>query len=171
MDLFLKKYRKLRDQIDVKVKELEQKHQKEMMCKAGCSACCREYAILPIEFESVKISLKGKGQTTYNANFGKEECPFLIDSRCSIYEDRPIICRTHGLPLLFMANEDWELSACDLNFTKVPDDYFSFENTFPQDTFNSKLFVLNQEFLNSNKTDKSSSETKLISIQKLIKEL
>ena len=66
-----------------------------------------------------------------------------------MYESRPIICRTHGLPLLFMNDEQWELSACELNFTEFDDEEFKEENTFPQDTFNSKLFMINKRFVES----------------------
>lgn len=171
MDLFLNKYKELRDKVDAKIKELEPKHKKHMLCKAGCSSCCMEYAILPVEFEAVKNSIKGKSETNVNVDYGIDECPFLVDHKCGIYEDRPIICRTHGLPLLFMGDDEWELSACDLNFTKVPEDYFSFENTFQQDSFNSQLYVLNQSFHVGLKTDKKGDEKQLISIQELAKNL
>ncbi len=41
---------------------------------------------------------------------------------------------------------EWELSACELNFTNFEEKFHS-ENTFPQDRFNSKLFMLNKEFI------------------------
>ncbi|HYT08970.1 MAG TPA: YkgJ family cysteine cluster protein [Rugosimonospora sp.] len=28
------------------------------------------------------------------------DCPFLVNRRCSIYEDRPLVCRLFGQPLL-----------------------------------------------------------------------
>ena len=37
------------------------------------------------------------------------QCPFLINSKCSIYSHRPIICRVHGLSYL-----------CKNNVAKVP---------------------------------------------------
>lgn len=161
------KYDALRDKIDAKVKALEQIHNKHLLCRSGCSSCCREYGILPVEFEAIAVKLKGTEHVKVNPNFKKDECPFLIDNRCSIYNDRPIICRTHGLPLLFMGDENWELSACELNFTKVKEDYFSFNNTYPQDTFNSELFMLNKAFLEKNPKQSKRGDKHLISIQEL----
>ena len=43
--------------------------------------------------------------------------------------------------------EEWQLSFCELNFTEAPEDLFDFENTYPQDTYNSRLFLINQEFI------------------------
>ncbi len=171
MDTFDTKYNALRDKIDAKVSALEQIHNSHMKCKAGCSMCCREYAILPVEFESILNRLKKEASPAINPNYGPDECPFLVDRRCSIYKNRPIICRTHGLPLLFMGDENWELSACELNFTKVKEDYFSFENTFPQDTFNSELFVLNQQFVKNQPDYKEAGDQHLVSIQNLAKNL
>ncbi|HPR61550.1 MAG TPA: hypothetical protein PLF35_11420, partial [Prolixibacteraceae bacterium] len=34
-----------------------------------------------------------------------------------------------------------------LNFNKVNDNYFSFENSYHQDTFNSKLYMINKAFI------------------------
>lgn len=168
MDIHLRKYKALREKIDAKVNALEHKHKKHMLCKAGCSMCCREYAILPVEFNAIKEEISARSHTSINPITGNDECPFLVNHRCSIYEHRPIICRTHGLPLLFMGEENWELSACELNFTKVAEDYFNFENTFPQDTFNSELYLLNEEYLKSKKQGLSDDQ-RLISIKELAK--
>ena len=27
--------------------------------------------------------------------FNGQPCPFLVDNQCSVYEDRPVVCRTH----------------------------------------------------------------------------
>jgi Fe-S-cluster containining protein len=38
----------------------------------------------------------------------------LIDGLCAIYDDRPLICRSHGLPL--WSREDEQVFHCALNF-------------------------------------------------------
>jgi Fe-S-cluster containining protein len=83
-----------------------------------------------------------------NNSASDDDCIFLNNHKCTIYEARPIICRTHGLPLLFVGEQgNWELSACELNFTTFNLERFNEENTFPQDKFNSKLFMLNKAFI------------------------
>lgn len=163
-------YRKLRDKIDFLALKLENKHQKHMQCKAGCDMCCMDYRIFPVEFYHIRNSLKASGyhHTVPQPN-DQESCVFLKDHQCAIYEERPVICRTHGLPLLYQNDEgDWELSACDLNFTEFDMREFSNKNTFPQDIFNSELFMVNKEFI-STFDEKNYDEFDLIPVKDLLK--
>jgi Fe-S-cluster containining protein len=48
---------------------------------------------------------------------GEIPCVFLRDEVCTIYPARPIICRTHGLPLIYPNQQEMEV--CQLNFTDV----------------------------------------------------
>jgi uncharacterized protein len=144
----IQQYLALRDEIDKRCSELHQEHSLHLQCRAGCDMCCMDFGILAVEFETIK-ELAGdelkKGQPV------KEEgaCPFLVNHQCMIYEWRPVICRTQGYPLLFMGEEEWELSVCELNFTDFDFDEFTEENTFLQDRFNSRLFMLNRSFVDS----------------------
>lgn len=170
----LKEYRDLRHEIDSVVKILEREHSSHLECKAGCDLCCMDYGILPVEFFSILDELKSD-------NFQKESlkempadesfCVFLQNHVCAIYKSRPIICRTHGLPLLF-TNEDgeWQLSACELNFTQFNFEKFTIDNTYPQDKYNSKLFLLNRDFV-AEYNDENIEEFDLIPLKKLIKYL
>ncbi|MGQ7868870.1 YkgJ family cysteine cluster protein [Sunxiuqinia sp. sy24] len=157
------KYHQLRNQVDQLSEQLSGLHQNHMACKKGCDLCCMDYDVFPIEYEAMKEALQNKQVDMQKSIDGS--CIFLKDHMCQIYEQRPIICRTHGLPLLFMNDEQWELSACELNFTEFDDEDFTTENTFPLDKFNSKLFLLNQVFLKENNL--SYSEFDLIPIHNL----
>lgn len=85
-------------------------------CKEGCSYCCEkgEYPFSELEFnyliegykqldsntkkiikENIKQINKEKSKNTDKIFMHK--CPFLIDKRCSVYNNRGIICRTFGL--------------------------------------------------------------------------
>ena len=122
-------------------------HADHIVCKAGCYSCCMDFGVLPVEFFAILADREGSISAAVKAT--GEECLHLKDGLCAIYDSRPLICRTHGLPLLYNDGDDWQLSVCDLNFTgdKQPD--FSEDNTFPQDTFNSRLFMINQEFMDA----------------------
>lgn len=153
------------------VAKLEFQHSSHMKCKAGCDLCCMDYGILPVEFFSILDELKtGKFQKVALKETPEDEnsCPFLQNHVCAIYKSRPVICRTHGLPLLF-TNEDgeWQLSACELNFTQFNFEKFTTENTYPQDKYNSKLFLLNRDFINEYEAE-SFEEFDLIPLKKLI---
>jgi Fe-S-cluster containining protein len=168
------KYRDLRKEIDSVAMNLEKEHSSHMKCKAGCDLCCMDYGILPVEFFSILNELK---VGTFQKELLKESpesessCIFLQNHICTIYKSRPVICRTHGLPLLF-TNEDgeWQLSACELNFTQFNFEKFNTENTYQQDKYNSKLFLLNRDFIAEFK-EKKFEEFELIPLKKLIEYL
>ena len=85
-------------------------------CKEGCSYCCEkgEYPFSELEFdylmkgynnlpEDIKTKIKeniskiNNERKQHTSGEFMYECPFLINNRCSVYENRGIICRTFGL--------------------------------------------------------------------------
>lgn len=93
-------------------------------CKSGCSFCCEagEYPFSEVEFQyamlgynslseeekgiiQAKIEKVKKTKAEFNKKGFMYECPFLINKKCSIYNYRGIICRTHGL-MYFIPDED-----------------------------------------------------------------
>ncbi|MCG8578998.1 MAG: YkgJ family cysteine cluster protein [Bacteroidales bacterium] len=147
-------YKELRDEIDYSTIKLWDEHHDNMACKKGCDKCCLNFDVFPIEFDYIRKKVEELYPHVLEQDKPLEmgeKCFFLKDHQCTIYEARPIICRTHGYPLLYM-NEDgdqWELSHCELNFNKVDEDYFHEENCYAQDTFNSRLFMMNKEYIKS----------------------
>ncbi|MBN2519860.1 MAG: YkgJ family cysteine cluster protein [Bacteroidales bacterium] len=169
MDIF-NKYLRLRDEIDNKVETLSLLHKNNMVCKAGCDSCCYNFKVFPVEFYAIKKASGLKGDFSKSDVIeGNERCQFLKNNKCTIYQYRPIICRTHGLPLLNMNEEgtNWILSACELNFTDVENDYFNEENVYMQDMFNSKLFKINKEFI-ENYCEYKFNEMDLIPLKSLL---
>lgn len=167
---FFIRYTKIRNEIDNISEKLGQKHKRHMKCSSGCDSCCMDYSILPVEFYAIQNEMQQNVFIPDKLVPEKRDeltCSFLKNHICSIYSYRPVICRSHGLPLLF-ANEDgdWELSACELNFTNFNFTRFNLKNTFPQDTFNSRLFMLNKQFISGFK-EKKYGEFDLIPIRKL----
>jgi Fe-S-cluster containining protein len=99
-----------------------QKFSQEMKCKEGCSKCCyTDISIFKVESERIKewfhsqdeLKKKELKELWSTKNFAGA-CSFLYDERCTIYEARPVICRTQGVPL-FLATEN-VLDYCPLNF-------------------------------------------------------
>ena len=169
----IKEYLSLRNEIDTQTKVLWDQHHNNMACKKGCDQCCLNFDVFPIEFEVIKQQVQKEYPKVLEQPLNEEsgdKCYFLTNHECRLYNARPIICRTHGYPLLYMNEEgdQWELSHCELNFTEIDDDYFNEENTYPQDTINSKLFMLNKSYINS-LDDKKYSEFDLIPLKELLK--
>ncbi len=165
-------YHHLRNTIDALREELELIHKDHLNCKNGCDLCCMAISVFPVEFYAIKEELNRRlDPQQFPEPKNEEDCRFLKNHSCTIYPSRPIICRTHGLPLLYMNSEgtEWELSHCELNFTDYDPDDFNHENTYPQDTLNSKLFMVNREFI-AKFTEQKFEETDRIPLSKLVEE-
>lgn len=165
------KYLKIRQEVDKFTGKLEKMHRKHLACKKGCDSCCMDFSVLPVEFYYILNELQNKGlKPEIEEPKAGTSCTFLKNHACTIYENRPLICRTHGMPLIY-ANDDgeFELSACELNFKEFDFDDFNMENTFHQDKYNSKLFMLNREFLMNENT--GMSELELIPVKNLVTQL
>lgn len=167
MNYGFSKYLLLRDEIDEKCKSLWRIHAKHMKCKSGCASCCQSFKVLPVEFDYIQQQLNGRKIET-NPSPGPKECKFLIDNKCSIYEFRPIICRTHGYPLVRLNEEleEYEVSYCHLNFTTFKLEEFNATNVYFEDTFNSKLYAINKEYLEKH-PDTSYSQGELVPLNNL----
>lgn len=104
-----------------------------MQCQSGCSRCCLvDLSVFQIEADTIRawfssltfaeqdeLRKQWKTPLQKGLNFHNEEvgaCPFLRNDRCTIYEVRPLICRSQGLPLKFSFDEQEGVDACPLNF-------------------------------------------------------
>jgi Fe-S-cluster containining protein len=168
-------YRKLRGEIDDISQKLSEEHNKHLQCRKGCDLCCMDYSILPVEFYAILDELKNVNFNSNNLQKNtknEEDCIFLENHACTIYKSRPVICRTHGLPLLYTNDDgEWELSNCELNFKNFNFENFSEENTFPQDKFNSRLFLINREFVAEFEGEEQFGEFDLVPLKKLAEKL
>lgn len=95
-----------------------------MRCRPGCTECCQQdLNVLLAEGLALLRGLialppETRAALVDAAAHPAEACALLDASgRCSVYAWRPLICRTHGLPLR-RSGPGW--SSCRLNFT--PDD-------------------------------------------------
>ncbi|MDR1167657.1 MAG: YkgJ family cysteine cluster protein [Heliobacteriaceae bacterium] len=109
------KYIRYLKTIDKKLSGFFESQKPYIFCKEGCSFCCEtgeypytlveiQYLMLgfhqlapEIQFEILeKINKLKEAKRTHKGKF-MHECPFLTDKRCSVYNFRGLICRTHGL--------------------------------------------------------------------------
>ena len=94
-----------------------------LACRAGCSGCCRHITLSWVEAVALNVALRELSAeqaeaVRQNARTAATEgpCPLLIDERCALYASRPIICRTHGLPILTVRDDARSIDFCPLNF-------------------------------------------------------
>lgn len=151
----ISEYYKLRNDIDAEISGFEKMHAAQLKCKKGCDSCCESLTIFPLEFMAIKKELGDSVELPKKLLFNKftKSCRFLVNGECQIYNSRPIICRTQGMPLLYenRNGSGFELSVCHLNFVGVNVSTFNMENALYMAPFNSRLYLLNSEFVNSEK--------------------
>jgi len=111
-----------------KIVEFEEKlsrpTREKLQCQKGCSQCCYvDLSVFEIEARAIINWFEQLTPTQRLAWLKKTQtplkdgaCAFLRDEQCIIYEARPLICRTQGLPLQFLneLNES-TLDICPLN--------------------------------------------------------
>lgn len=89
----------LHHEVDEGARELEGIHGDRLRCRRGCCFCCvDEITVFEIEAEWIR---KGHPQLlSAGEPHPAGGCAFLDDDgACRIYEHRPYVCRTQGLPL------------------------------------------------------------------------
>jgi Fe-S-cluster containining protein len=107
--------------VDFKTQRLEQIHVARLNCRQGCSNCCvDEITVWNVEAENIRQAHAAL-LTDENANTNPG-CAFLDQNgACRIYDSRPYVCRTQGLPLRWLdeiENEIYEFrDICPLNDT------------------------------------------------------
>lgn len=145
----VRQYMELMREVDAAGQALEGLHRQHLRCRPGCSGCCTLSSVLPLEAAALHLAiagLDGKLKKLIREQQPGEFCPLLVDSRCAIYQSRPLICRTHGLPIAYVDYERQtiDVSVCPLNFTA---DYeFARHELLFIDTFNVSLAQFNGEY-------------------------
>ena len=119
-------YDRLVARVDAVVLRIRRKYDAQIACHKGCACGCRNLSVMPIE----ALSLSGAVQDlpeglrskilkhASTASFW--DCPVLEDGACSLYAYRPIICRTHGYPLLTYYQGKPSVGYCRHNFKNIP---------------------------------------------------
>lgn len=105
----------------------------QMQCRAGCARCCHQrFGVFEVEGHRVRSALAALGRRDpalrqrvrgqADDPEAAHHCALLVDDRCAVYEERPMICRTHGLPTLVREEpgQPGTLQGCPLNFTTAP---------------------------------------------------
>ncbi len=116
-------YDQLLERVDGFMADLLARHPQSLTCREGCSSCCgQDLTVFPVEAARVRRALEGLGEEARHllaerrAGPGGSSCPLLLRDLCSIYPDRPLICRTHGAPILVREAEGARVDVCPLNF-------------------------------------------------------
>jgi hypothetical protein len=126
MNDLLANYRLLVARVDELCRRITDNWGEELACRPGCDSCCRHLRLFPVEAAALGEALRAlplpervRLQTQAVGCDENDPCPLLRDGRCELYADRPIICRTHGLPLLLAGDSGLQIDFCPQNFHGV----------------------------------------------------
>ncbi len=162
---FKEKYKNLIADLDKECEKYASMYSSQISCHKGCDSCCESISVFPVEFYFIRQSVDTAAippKIPILKKFSKK-CRFLVDGACTIYNFRPVICRTQGLPLLYENREGkgYELSVCKLNFKGVEVTKFNMENALFMAPVNSRLFLLNREFVDQDSHKNLKEDTRL----------
>ena len=115
----LRNLRALRHKVDEHSRRVTGQHAAAFACRRGCDGCCQtERGVSDVEFRALEEAVARLGEeerSRLRAQREAEHCTLLLDGVCAVYEERPLICRSHGLPLVM----EGRLDVCPLNFVDL----------------------------------------------------
>lgn len=152
MTHFLENYKQLTARVDALCKAIAATLGEQITCSAGCSSCCTSITVFPVEAAAMRKALESlpdrKAEEIHrhiSEHADEERCPLLFHDRCLLYEDRPIICRTHGLPITYFEDGQHKSDCCPLNLTDC--ESLSGTSVLDLDKLNHLLVAVNSLYL------------------------
>ena len=123
------RYRELTGRVDAFVARVAARHPADLRCAAGCNGCCRtRLTVAAVEADAIEAwaaTQSAAARAVVAAAAAAQvdpadvRCAALDDTgRCRIYQARPLVCRSHGIPIRLRGPRGLPvITACELNFT------------------------------------------------------
>jgi hypothetical protein len=122
------RYRELAARVDAFFEKVRARHGADLACGRGCDACCRvRPSVTRVEADEVRAFVAAMPAAERAiladraARASTDRCAALeADGACTVYDARPLVCRSHGLPIR-LRDEPRLLpivSACEKNFVR-----------------------------------------------------
>ena len=148
-------YQMLLNKVDEFSSRIIQKYRKNISCGYGCNDCCQQnlnllpleyfflregFALLPEPMKKILRNRAAQGLGDYTP------CLLLDHGACVLYERRPIICRTHGLPLFITEGDKERRDCCPKNFTSYCLELLPQADFLHLERLNTILLTINRVF-------------------------
>ena len=148
----LNNYRILVERVDAFGRRIEAEFRAQIACRRGCDACCRHLSLFWVEgvalaqaLDDLSASVAEGIRERARRAAADDPCPLLEAGACLLYAARPIICRTHGLPLLAGEGESRRIDYCPENFRGI--DTLPAGAVIDLDRLNTTLAAINALFV------------------------
>lgn len=132
--------------LDSHIHSIEEKNKARINCKKGCFSCCKDdLEVFGIEAEYIRKNQFEFLKSSSPAPIGA--CAFLNgEGACRIYDSRPFVCRTHGVPIAYLQEDEegeFELrDICPINEKGEPLEELANEKIFQNNSWEEKLATL-----------------------------
>ena len=118
-DLFVR-YGQLMDYCDTFFGTVRARAGSAMVCGDGCGSCCELSSVTALEAAVMwKYVRRRRLHVKPLAPRRRGVCVFLENGRCTVYPVRPMICRSHGLPIVYKVRGRDTVCWCPKNFRKM----------------------------------------------------
>lgn len=168
MSHFLDNYKQLTERVDALCANIASALAEQITCSAGCSSCCTSITVFPVEAAAMREALvKLPSQKADEIrrhvleHADGERCPLLNQDHCLLYDARPIICRTHGLPIVYTLDEQHKSDCCPLNLTETAS--LSGSHVVDIDKLNTLLVAVNSIYLSQTESDENDERISIAS--------
>jgi len=153
MENLLENYYQMIARVDALCRGIQDALSTRITCSKGCSGCCTAITLFPVEAAALNAALEALPDEQRTAirqhvaeNSGGERCPLLKDHCCLLYAARPIICRTHGLPIIFTEGNQRKIDCCPRNLGEN-EQVVSGSTIIDLDKLNTLLVAVNALFI------------------------
>ncbi len=167
MSSLLDNYRQLLSRIDALCNAIQASLGDQITCSEGCSSCCTAITLFPVEAAALREALDQLPQQEAEAirrqitsQASGERCPLLSHHRCLLYRARPIICRTHGLPIIYTEDGQRRSDCCPLNVSEA--ESISGSSVIDLDKLNPLLVAVNSLYLSQADIDATTEKITIV---------
>jgi uncharacterized protein len=121
------KFEELAKKVDSFFARVSVRHGTDMQCATGCSDCCHvRLTITAVEAAAIRahVTTWPTERRRNLADAGPADRCAALDpaGRCKIYEARPLVCRSHGVPIRMRRADLPVIQACHRNFRHTTPD-------------------------------------------------
>lgn len=121
----MSRYAELTAKVDAFFDRVAERHAADLQCATGCADCCHvRLTITEVEADAIRADLAGwsvERRAALRAQLASaraDRCVALdAADRCAIYASRPLVCRSHGVPIRLRVDSLPVIQACFRNFT------------------------------------------------------
>jgi Fe-S-cluster containining protein len=150
----LDRYRELTAKVDAFFARVEARHGADLSCAVGCTMCCHtRLTVTGIEAAVLRQAIAAMSDQARAALVDNARQPvdpdeprcaaLAADGRCLVYEARPLVCRSHGVPIRTGRRSSLPvITACEKNFTAHGPDAADADCILDQETLSTVLLAL-----------------------------